>query len=279
MIQHEQTDNGGSVTVKSPQGLASVSYSYSNSESTLSLWCSASDASTPKLVNAVVESLTERFSPTVLCVSAKHTETRYTPKVHSLFKCWSNPHQSVYAEAFNSRDMFNRICSLSYAMHNTDIVKVTGEDMKFYEYRAVMNDLRKKTTPFEFLSIKEECDYSIKSTSAACVDALLRSATAALDCLTQRQQQPFREALAALALRQSRERGFDTKYSYIQEATTAILLPAVVRLGSAHPFTQNIFSEFSAAASEYTGACTEFISEYAEILDSNSSNPDYPPTY
>lgn len=274
MIQHEQTDNGGSVTVKSLEGLAFVSYSYSNPDSTLSLWCSASDASTPKLVNAVVESLAERFSPTVLCVSAKHTETRYTPKVHSLFKCWGNPHQSVYAEAFNSRDMFSRICSLSYAMHNTDIVKVIGEEMEFYEYRAVMNDLRKKTTPFEFLSIKEECDHNIKSTSAACVQALIRSATSALDCLSERQQQPFREALSALAVRQSGERGFDTKYSYIREATTAVLLPAVVRFGNAHPFTQTIFSEFSSAASQYTGACTDFISEYAEILDANSSNSD-----
>ena len=272
MIQYEQTDGGGSVTVKSAQGLASVSYLYSNPQSTLSLWCKASDASDPALVNTVVESLAERFAPTVLCVTAKHTETRYKPKVHSLFKCWSNPHQSVYAEAFSSREMFSRICSLSYAMHNTDIVKVIGEEMEFYEYRAVMNDLRKKTTPFEFLSIKEECDYSIKSTSAACVEALVRSATEFLKSLPDRQQQPFREALAVLSMRQSRERGFDTKYSYIQEATTAILLPAVVRLGSAHPFTQHIFGQFSSAASEYTGACTQFISEYAEILEQNSSD-------
>lgn len=270
MIQHEKTDSGGSVRVKSPEGFATVHFTYSNPESPLSLWCSVSAGSAPKLAMAVTESLCVRYEPVVLVVESDRTETRYTPKIGSLFRCWTHGKQSVLAEAFSSRDMFNRVCSISYAMQNTDFVRAEGDELKLYGYHSVLNKLRQDTTPFEFLSIKEECDHNIKHTSASCVDRIVSAAVAALPTISQGQRDRFSVALNEISKRQVNERGFDTRYSYIQEITTAVLLPAVVRLGSTHPFTQMVFKEFSDSAAQYISVCESFLNEYGEIDTSDS---------
>jgi hypothetical protein len=266
MIQHEQTDSGGSVTVKSPDGGAWVSYTVSNRENTLALQCSVSRGSRADISNAVVNSLVEKYAPVVLWVEAPHTETRYRPKFGGLFKCWSNSSEAVFAEAFSAREMFGRICTMSYAMRNTDIIREDGGEVKFYDYHAVLKEIRSKTKPFEFLSIKEECDYTIKRASVDVVDSVVDTAQAALKTLTERNRCRFADALTRLEQMQSREHGFDTRYSYIQEATVSVLLPAVVTLGNTHPFTKSVFEVFSSAASKYTEACQEFLTEYDEII-------------
>jgi hypothetical protein len=270
MIQHEKTDNGGSVRVKSPEGFSTVHFTYSNPDSPLSLWCSVSAGSLPHLSSAVVSSLVERYAPSVLLVESDRTEIRYAPKIGSLFRCWTHGKQSVLAEAFSSRDMFNRVCSLSYAMQNTDFVRVEGDEMKLYGYHAVLSKLRENTMPFEFLNLKEECDHSIKFASAKCVERITAAAIAALPTLPKSQYKRFNQALHEISVRQQGERGFDTRYSYIQEVVTAVLLPAVVRFGSDHLFTQTVFAEFSDSASIYVKACEDFLTEHGEIDDSFS---------
>jgi hypothetical protein len=266
MIQHEQTDSGGSVTVKSPSGGAWVSYTVSNRENALALQCSVSRGSRAELSNAVVESLVEKHTPVVLWVEAPHTETRYRPKFGGLFKCWSNSDEAVFAEAFAARKMFSRICTLSYAMRNTDIIREDSGELKFYDYHSVLKEIRSKTKPFEFLSIKEECDYSIKRASVDVVESVVSAAQGSLQTLTEKNSRRFGDALTRLEQMQSREHGFDTRYSYIQEATVSVLLPAVVTLGNAHPFTKSVFDVFSSAASKYTEACHEFLADFDEII-------------
>lgn len=265
MIEHEKTDKGGSVRVRSAEGFATVHFTYSNPDSPLSLWCGVGAGSSPRLSAAVMGNLVERYAPTVLVVESDRTEIRYAPKVGSLFRCWTHGKQSVLAEAFSSREMFNRVCSLSYAMQNTDFVRAEGDELKLYGYHSVLNKLRQNTSPFEFLSLKEECDHNIKRTSVDCVDRIVSAATSALDTISGSQRQRFAVALQEISQRQLRERGFDTRYSYIQEITTAVLLPAVVKLGSTHPFTQKVFGEFSDSAAQYITVCEEFLNEYGEI--------------
>lgn len=270
MIQHEKTDNGGSVRVKSTEGFATVHFTYSNPDSPLSLWCSVGAGSSPRLALSVASSLVERYAPTILVLESDRTEMRYAPKVGSMFRCWTHGKQSVLAEAFSSREMFNRVCSLSYAMQNTDFVRVEGDEIKLYGYHAVLSKLRENTMPFEFLSLKEECDHTIKSASARCVERITAAAIAALPSLPKSRQEQFRQALHEISVKQSSERGFDTRYSYIQEVVTAVLLPAVVRLGGDHPFTRTVFAEFSDSASAYVKACEAFMAERDEIDDSFS---------
>ena len=270
MIEHEKTDRGGSVRVRSAEGFATVHFTYSNPDSPLSLWCGVGAGSSPRLSAAVMGNLVERYAPTVLVVESDRTEIRYAPKVGSLFRCWTHGKQSVLAEAFSSREMFNRVCSLSYAMQNTDFVRVESNEIKLYSYHSVLSRLRERTTPFEFLSLKEECDHDIKSVSIGCVERIITAALSALPTLPRSLQERFGQALREISENQSHERGFDTRYSYIQEVVTAVLLPAVVRLGSDDPFTQKVFNEFSDSAGAYIRACEEFMSHQDEIDDSFS---------
>lgn len=270
MIQHEKTDNGGSVRVKSTEGFATVHFTYSNPDSPLCLNCCVSSGSHPKLAVAITESLCERYSPVVLMLESDKTEMRFVPKIGSMFRCWTHGKQSVLAEAFSSREMFNRVCSISCAMQNTDFVRVDGGELKLYGYHAVLGRLRQQTTPFEFLSIKEECDHGIKRTAADCVDKIIAAAVAGLPEIGTAMRERFANALHEISRKQTDERGFDTRYSYIQEVVTAVLLPAVVKFGGNHPFTQLVFKEFSESAAQYTSVCEAFLSEHGEINGSDS---------
>jgi hypothetical protein len=271
MIEYEQTDGCGSVRVKTTEGFAVLSFACSNPTRPLSLQCRVSAGSSSHLAGVIVENLVERYCPSVLVVEGDNTQLRYKPKIAQMFRCWTQDSQSVYAEAFSSRDLFNRVCSMSAAMQKYDLVRVQNEDIQFFKSRDVLKKIRENTMPFEFLSIKEECDYSIRSSCVNCVRDIISTATAALPLLSEKKQQPFIQAIALLeAKQQEGGRGFDVKHSYIQEAANAILLPCIVQFGNTHPFTQRIFAEFSKTTSKYIAASQEFMDNHAEILDSDS---------
>lgn len=271
MIQHERTKNGGSVTVRSDGGSAWVDYTLSNSDCPLSMSVDCSSPSAHIICNSIIENLVELHSPMVLIVESTETEIRYKPKIHSLFRCWGNAHHSIYAQAFSSRNLFNRVCSVSSAMHDFDIIRVNEQGMDFYNNRQVMSEIRRKTTPFEFLSIKEECDYALRHTSAKCVDSMVQSACSLLNSIEGKGKALFAEALTRIDQKQSAERGFDTKHAFVQEFCSFVLLPAVVKLGSGHPFTQGIFKEFSQSASEYISTCEKLIAEHLDTEENTDT--------
>ena len=124
MINHEQTDSGGSVSVNCGEGFCSLAYHLSNKTSPLSMQCSVYKGSSADIVGFVVSSLLEKHSPTVLLMKSKDTAVRFCPKMGELFRCWTQGDQTVYAKAFSSRKLLERVCSLSYAMQNADFVRV-----------------------------------------------------------------------------------------------------------------------------------------------------------
>lgn len=245
----------------SHQGIASVNYTLSNSKKPLSISVHCGRGSNARIIGAVIESLCEKHSPVVFIVDSTETEIRYIPKVGRLFRCWSNEKQSVYTEQFSARNLFSRICSFSEAMGNTDVIRARGEEIDFFAYRSIMNEIREKHKPFEFLSIKEEFDYTLRGTSARCVEQMVNAAQRNLKHLTVLRD-AFEEALHRIEEKQSREKGYDTRYAYIREFCSCVLLPSVVKLGQDHPFTQGVFSHFSHASSDYITACDQFVTEY-----------------
>lgn len=265
MIQYEKTDSGGSVKVKSPEGFATVFFNHCNSDNPMSVWFSSSDKSSPRISLSVMNSLAERFTPSVVMIESTNTEIKYTPKIGSLFRCWTHKNQSVFSESISCRKTFDRVCSLSYAVHNTDFVRVRGEELDLYEYRDVLGRIRKNSSPFEFMSIKEECDHTIKKTSTDCVERIVSVGESCIDSISDRYRDRFSHAITEIYRKQKNETGFDTRYSFMQELTTFVLLPAVVKLGSGHPFTRAVMNEFSASTAKYVQACDVFLKEYNEI--------------
>jgi hypothetical protein len=273
MIEHYATESGGSVKVKSLQGSASVSFSYSNPKDTLSLWCRVQPQSHPHLVDVMIGNLCERFSPCVLAVFSEDTAVRFQPKHRNLYRVWTNRNHSVYSESTSHRNLFSHICSFAGAMQNTDFVKVMwephsgNEEILFYENRAVMSWLRERCSPMEFIAEKESCDYSLKRTASDCVEALVDAANESLMWLDSENQAAFGAALDEIYRRQKREDGFDVRYAYIQEFCTAIALPAVVRLGMEHPFTKGIWDSFCRYTSSYLTDCRDLLDDYRAVWD------------
>ena len=264
-IHDERGEGSGTATVSTRNRNAWVHYTVSNQNQPLCLWCSVGRGSLTALTMPVVEALCQRESPVVLVVESENTELRFTPKYSRLMRCWTHGNQSVFAESFSSREAFNRVCSLSYAMQRTDFVRVNGEAVDLFGYHSVLGKIREQVKPFEFLNIKEDCDYSIKGASARCVDKITTAALASVGELSPANRARFEESLHGIASKQLAENGYDTRYSYIHELAAGILLPALVLHGAAHPFTRSVFSVFSESAGEYVEACEGFLREWREI--------------
>lgn len=264
-IHDDKREDGGTVWITGADGTARVEYTRSNPDAPLSLWCAVERNSNSRIALAAVGALVERETPTVLVLQSDNTGTRYAPKLGGLFRCWTQGDQSVLAEAFAARDTFNRICSLSYAMQRNDFVRVEGEDLNLYGYHSVLSKIREQIKPFQFLAIKEECDYGMRRASSRCVDTTANAALAAVSSVPARMRGQFEQALRSISEKQTHERGYDTRYSYIQELTAAVLLPAVVRLGGDHPFTTAVFRAFTETTGEYVQACEQVLTEWREI--------------
>jgi hypothetical protein len=280
MIKHNETDKGGSVSVKTKSGFADVSYSLSNKTNPLSVSFSVCKGSDAELSVCVMESVMEKHAPTVVLVESTDILTRFRPKLQSLFRCWTQGNQTVYAKAFASRSLFERVCSLSYAMQHTDFVKVNGDDIDLFGYYDVVKCLRENTKPFEFLALKEECDYTMKTCSVRCTTDMLERAAELLQHIPASGRGAFQEAVDRMSSNQLDERGrFDTKYSYIQEVVTGLLLPSMVKYGMENPFTTGLFHEFSKQASIYTESSEEFLENTNEIINGKYTSTDDPDTY
>lgn len=280
MIEHDTTDRGGSVRVNCADGFCSLTYQLSNPTRPLSMQCSIGNGSSPRLVFSVVDSLLEKYESNVLLINSKDTAVRFRPKMVDLFRCWTQNEQTVYAKAFGSRKLVERVCSLSYAMQNADFVRVEGEEIRLFGYYDVVKRIRENTSPFEFLSIKEECDYSMRNCAVGCLRTFVETAKAQTDSLPQRDRDAFSQVADDLLSQQKCESfRFDTKYSYIQEAVVGIVLPALVKYGVSHPFTAAVLDEFSKQASFYTEASEKFLSGCAEILNEKSQSGNWNDTY
>jgi hypothetical protein len=101
-----------------------------------------------------------------------------------------------------------------------------------------------------------------------------------IDSLPRQDREAFSQVAADLLRQQQCELfRFDTKYSYIQEAVVGIVLPALVKYETTHPFTAAVFAEFSKQASVYTEASEQFLSDCSEILNGKSEVSDEDDTY
>jgi hypothetical protein len=165
-------------------------------------------------------------------------------------------------------------------MQNADFVRVQNDQVDLFDYHDVLKGIREHTSPFEFLSIKEECDYSLKTCAVGCLRTLVECAEGEMESLSMSDREAFAEVARRLLSQQELETfRFDTKYSYIQEAVTGLLLPALVKYGADHPFTSAVFAEFSKQASVYTKASEQFMDEYGEIMNQKSQSEDESTTY
>lgn len=275
MIEHYATESGGSVRVKSLKGSAQVSFSYSNPQDTLSLWCRVQPHSDTQLSAAIIGNLAERYTPCVLSVFTEDTGLRFKPKYWNLSRGWTHKSQSVFVESMSAKSQFQTICVFAAAMGNTDFIRERGGEINFYSRADVLRWLNERCNPMEFVALKEECDYRLRKTAAECVDSLIESATDSLLWLDSGGDSAtaaaFESALGELKRRQNKEHGFDTRYAHIQEFCTAVALPAMVRLGAEHPFTAQIWEDFCKFSTSYLADCEQLMRNYSQIWEENSS--------
>jgi hypothetical protein len=165
-------------------------------------------------------------------------------------------------------------------MQNSDFMIVKGDEVQLFRYCDVVKRLRENTTPFEFLSIKEECDYSMRTCAVGCLRTLAETAKSHLHNIPQMDRDAFTRVVEELLCKQHGENfQFDKKYSYIQEGVVGIVLPALVKYGMKHPFTTAVFTEFLKQSSVYTESSEHFLNNCRKILKGKSELLYKDPTY
>jgi len=273
MIQCERTENGGRISVRDGNRSAVIDFTVSDTTpNPLTLRMIDESGGDVRLIHALADSLLERYKTPVAWLRTGNAELRYAPWIgNSVYRHSTTNEETLFTAPFDAGKAFTRICSLAEAMHNYSFVRSTDEDLQIFNRYAVLAQIRKQMKPFEFLSIKEECDYNVQS---ACVNATRAVLSAAENNLkfTGQRKEAFRQVLERLETQQrSGAVSFDTKTAYLHQVITEICLPSIVLFGTGNAFTQAITNAFTASAAEYIRVSQELLETYEECLK-NSDN-------
>lgn len=274
MIECERTENGGRVSVRDGHREAVLAFTLSDTTaSPLTLRMVDESCGDPRLVHTLTASLLERYKSPVVWLRTGNAELRYAPWIgNSVYRHSTTNEETLFTAPFNAGKPFSRMYSLAEAMHDYSFVRSTDNDLQIFNRYAVLAQIRKQMKPFEFLSVKEECDYSVQN---ACVSATRTIISAAVENLksTGARQEAFRQVLERLETQQRMGSvSFDTKTAYLHQVVTEICLPAVVLFGTGNRFTKAITEAFTASAAEYVRVSEELLETYEECLK-NINNP------
>ena len=268
MIKCEKTTNGGTLTVLHEGAETVLSFTLSdNSDSPLVLRMECEANTDSKVQSALVENLVNRYNAPVVFLKTENAQVRYSPWFgKSVFRHSTKKTKSLYTRPFSEGKSFNRLWSLAECMNDYSFVRSAGDDLQVFDRYAVLKQIRLHLTPFEFLSVKEECDYEIQK---ACVKTTRCITEAAKETASKAGEytRAFSEVIERIeALQMDGCVSFDRKIAYLQEAIEQIFLPSVVLFGSSHPMTKRIVEAFVSGAAEYTQVSEEFMDSYEECL-------------
>lgn len=268
MIQCERTENGGRISVSDGNRQATVVFHLSDTTpNPLTLRLHEEPESDVRLTFALADSLVERYQSPVVWLRTGSAELRYSPWIgNSVYRHSTTKEESLFTKPFDASKAFSRIYSLAEAMNDYSFVRSTDEDLQFFNRYTVLAQIRKHTKPFEFLSIKEECDYSVQS---ACVRTTREIIEAAKRLLSETgiHREAFSQVLNRLETQQaSNAISFDTKVAYLHEAVSDLCLPSIILFGTGNKFTRAITEAFTVNAAEYIRVSQELLEAYEDCL-------------
>jgi len=267
MIQCEKRPNGGRLRVVARGNENVLDFTLSNSGSPLTLSVTEQYGNEPTITVAMVDGLVQRYSPPVVWFTSGNAELRYSPCFANDVYRHSTVHEtSLYTRPFSDGKAFSRIYALAEAMCQYALVRSVNEQLQIFDRHAILSKFRKAMKPIEFLTIKEESDYSIQG---ACVDATREAISSGKEQLdaTKEYRAGFAEVLHELETRQNGSAySFDAKTAYLREVVAGVCLPAIVLFGSNHPFTQAVSGAFARGAARYAQISEDLLQTYEDAL-------------
>ena len=268
MIKCEKTTNGGTLTVLNEGTETVLSFRLSDTTDTpLVLFMECSGHQDSKVQMALADNLVNRYCSPVVFLKTENAQVRYSPWLSNhVFRHSTKKSQSLYTKPFSEAKAFNRLWSLAECMNDFSFVRSVGDDLQVFDRYAVLKQIRLHLTPFEFLSVKEECDYAVQKACIKTTRNITEAAKAAVSH-SGKYEDAFSQIIARLdALQTEGSLSFDRKTAYLQEAIEQIFLPSVVLFGSSNPMTKEIVKGFVSGAAEYTEISEGFMGTYEECL-------------
>jgi hypothetical protein len=268
MINCERTENGGRISVMDENAEAVVTFTVSDSTShPLTLRIVEESPSDARLLLALANSLIERYESPVVWLRTGNAELRYSPWIGSVYRHSTAKEESLYTLPFNAGKPFSRMWSLAEAMSEYSFVRSLQEDLQFFNRYAILAQLRKHMKPLEFLSVKEECDYSVQCSCVNTTRSIIERARENI-AATGLYREAFDQVLSRIENEQKNGSvSFDNKISYLHEAMVNVCLPSIVLFGSGNKFSKAITEAFTSGAAEYISTSQTLLETYEECLN------------
>lgn len=266
MITNTKKTYGGEILVEHQQKTAGVDYTITNDGSpTLCLHCRTNQGNA-RLTENIVNALVEKYSPFVMVLETPMQELRYNSQFHSLLRCSSVERYTLYTSNREHKEFFTKLMQTAEAIDSWTFANKTEASIDFYKRQSVLKMIRENTTPFEFLSIKEECDYNTRMMCRNGFNEILNAAR----CSLESSQHKTRLESVVDYIENSGDEEFQNisdMTNGMQKCVSELIIPSVVWMGQAHPFVRSLVEKFDEESTKYYKDSTDFLSAFATALN------------
>lgn len=267
MIKTSNKPNGGEIRVEHGRDTAHVDFTITNQGyPVLCLTCRTKQGNA-KLTENIVSALVEKYSPLVMVLETPMKELKYAGKFQPLLRC-----DSLFINNREHREFFEKLITTAEAIDSWAFVNKKESSIDFYKRHAILKMIRENTTPFEFLSIKEECDYSARERCSKGFREVVQVAKSSLEHC--HQHKTCLESVVKY-LEKTGEDEFrnscDTTNG-MKKCVTELIVPSIIWLGESHSFVQSIVKTFDAEATKYYEDSNEFLKAFEISLKEISAD-------
>lgn len=268
MITNTKQPHSGEIRVEHEQKTAGVDYTITNEGSpTLCLHCRTQQGNV-RMTENIVNALVEKHSPFVLVLETPMQELRYNSRFHSMMRC----NMGLYTNNREHKDFFGKLMQTAEAMDSWTFANKTESSVDFYKRQSILKMIRENTTPFEFLSIKEECDYNSRMVCRKGFHEILDAAKSSLKSAPQ--HKTCLESVIVYI-----EKTGNIEFQTISDMTngmrkcvTELIIPSILWLGESHPFVKSIVKTFDKESIKYYQDSTDFLSAFESALKNLNSD-------
>ena len=270
MIKTTTKLNGGSIILEDDSNNVLVDFTLSNKSSPIMCINCVISGNDSKSATLITASLLEKYNPVCLVIETKMRDLLYCRKMENVFRCSTIRDKSLFTILNNNKDVWSRLFSMTEEIDCGNLAKKSQTGIDFFSNSSIFAFVRKNTSPFEFLSIKEEYEYNNKELCTVKIREFFDIFDTNLVHLSNGE---IKNSLTTLVesfkknIRDERGVYYNSSGSF-QKIFTDLVLPYILTIGESHDSSTNMIELFSKTFVDYITMTEDFLLRFGPILDS-----------
>lgn len=262
MITHTPKSNGGEIVVSHNKETVQVDFTISNKELPVAYLRCSTNGRDCKTILGVVNALVEKYSPVVFILQTPIKELLYTGNIGTVKRIATQKENSIYCSSMHHKEIAKSLWEISRAIDDGYFIEGSVFSSKQYERLGILKIIRESTTPFEFLSMKEEYDFAIKKKRELTCSRMIEKCKQ-YSLQNQKYSNCFKESSSRIEkIYKSNSELFESNISCVESCVVGLLLPAIILLGENNEFTKSLFLIFTESCDQYINTSSEFLKNY-----------------